>query len=169
MTDRAWDVGGQRSGRRRMGGRTWDLGGRGGWGGDNGMSAIQKIRPRPSSDKFSVSKYCLHAQNCLVSLPRQIPWSQIWIFVTMFSTQIWPSAGIMLKRKKHASSTRQGIWTLFEKELNPKCFPTKIQQNSSSSSRKKAHSCHWNCKFEFWHQLDSTLCSSTKTQYNNSN
>ena len=61
-----------------MGGEDMRLGGHERMEGeDTRMSAIQKIRPRPSTDKFSVSKYCLQHRNCLVSLPRQIPGRQI--------------------------------------------------------------------------------------------
>ena len=92
MMDLTWDLEGIDGQSLRLGGqRSERMGGE-----DIGMSAIQKIRPRPSSDKFSVSKYCLHTLTKIVLslLPRQIPGSQIWIFVTMFSTQIWPEEDV---------------------------------------------------------------------------
>ena len=65
MMDLTWDLEGIDGQSLRLGGqRSERMGGE-----DIGMSAIQKIRPRPSSDKFSVSKYCLHAQklSCLTA------------------------------------------------------------------------------------------------------
>ena len=111
---------------------------------DSGMSAIQKIRPRPSTDKFSVSKYCLHSLTKIVLslLPRQIPGSQIWIFVTMFSTQIWEEEDVekqvacILNMERNLNSP--GKWVKSQSVFQvDKCADKTVQTLN----------CHCNCNF----------------------
>ena len=113
MMDLTWDLEGIDGQSLRLGGqRSERMGGE-----DIGMSAIQKIRPRPSSDKFSVSKYCLHAQKLSCLTAPTNTGGQIWIFVTMFSTQIWPGdvekqVTCILNMATNLNQKRKNMWFL---------------------------------------------------------
>ena len=96
--------------RRTLTDRGWILEDRGrwGWGGrgeDTGMSAIQRIRPRPPSDKFSVSKFCLHSQK-LSQWPDKYPGAKYEYLWRCFQLKYGERRGCW-----KASNTAFAVWT----------------------------------------------------------
>ena len=96
---------------------------------DTGMSAIQRIRPRPPSDKFSVSKFCLHSQK-LSQWPDKYPGAKYEYLWRCFQLKYGERRGCWKASNMHSEPA-----TTWKKVKSETVFRQKVSQNKSTSSQ----------------------------------